>query len=331
MTTILVFGDIHIKPDNALEIDMLKNKLIEHLDKIHPTFTVILGDVLDTHERILSNCLNRAYDLFKTIKEKSELFILVGNHDQYNNKQFLTENHWMNAMKEWNGKITIVDKVIMREFDGNLFTFIPFVETGRFMEALETSPNWKKSSIIFAHQEFKGCSMNDKISSNGDVWNKAYPQIISGHIHNSQTLGNIYYPGSILQTSFGEKSNSILLLLKVNHNDIDMKEIRLNLPRQETIELNIEDVDSYDFSKKKPENKMRLIIIGKIEEFATFKASTKYKELVKQNIKILFSKKQEDVKKIEKCRTSLFTILRSLVGEDKELLDIYNEVIEINN
>ena len=39
--------------------------------------------------------------------------LLVGNHDYINNQQFLTNNHWMNAMKDWNN-VTIIDKVIKR-------------------------------------------------------------------------------------------------------------------------------------------------------------------------------------------------------------------------
>ena len=43
------------------------------------------------------------------MSEISTTYILVGNHDLINNQQFLSTNHWMNALKDW-PNIFIVDK-----------------------------------------------------------------------------------------------------------------------------------------------------------------------------------------------------------------------------
>ena len=60
------------------------------------------------------------------------------NHDQ-----FLTNNHWMNALKQWEN-VTIVDKVLHIEVDTKDLLFCPFVAPGRFIEALETNNfEWK--------------------------------------------------------------------------------------------------------------------------------------------------------------------------------------------
>ena len=103
----------------------------------------------------------------------STTYILVGNHDYISNTQFLTTNHWMNAMKEWKN-VVIVDKVIQQNINDLSFVFVPYVFPGRFQEALNTIhiDGINKISCIFAHQEFKGCKLGAILSDIGDVWDE---------------------------------------------------------------------------------------------------------------------------------------------------------------
>lgn len=331
MLSILAFGDIHIKPDNAVEITLLQEKILRQIDRIKPDLVCILGDVLDSHERVFTNCLNRAMEFFRVIKEKANLYVLVGNHDLINNKQFLTENHWMNTIKEWRGNITIVDKTTHLQIKDFNLIFVPYVEAGRFAEALDTiAYDWKDANLIFAHQEFKGCVMNEIKSENGDVWSEKYPQIISGHIHINQTIGNIYYPGSVIQTSFGEKCSNVVAHITIGK-EIEINEILLKLPRQETIELNLEDVDNYDFDELKAKNisKLRLVLIGEPEGFTTFKHSQKYKELTNKSIKVLFSPIiAKKTKHKQEPTRPLLVVLKEIIGDDKDLQRLYTKIVE---
>jgi len=207
---ILFITDIHIKFKNLDDINVLENK-IKSMDGL--MFIVIGGDILDTHERLHTQLLNRAYKFIETCSNKALTIVLVGNHDYINNQQFLTDAHWMNALKKWNNVI-IVDTVIsiLNEFTSLRYLCVPFVPPGRFLDALKLFPAWQNYDIIFAHQEIKGCKMGIIKSIEGDVWEDSYPLLVSGHIHDRQFVGkNVFYPGSTLNHSCNDVGGMFIL------------------------------------------------------------------------------------------------------------------------
>ena len=143
-TRVLFIGDVHFKHNNLNEMTIMMEKL-RNIDE-HYDFSVVAGDILDSHEKIDVQLMNRAYDMIKLLKARTHVYICVGNHDMINNQQFLTDAHWMNGMKEWKD-VTIVDKPVTF----NKFLFVPYVFPGRFVEALETVDDWKDALCIFAH------------------------------------------------------------------------------------------------------------------------------------------------------------------------------------
>ena len=184
--TILFIGDPHFQVNNITEVDLFLQKITTLAKQKQPDLIIIAGDLLHTHERLHTIALNKAYDLVNNMRNIAKTYVLVGNHDYIQNQQFLTKNHWMNALKEWCNTI-IVDKVISETINGQKFVFIPYVSPGRFQEALETFPEkWTDATCIFAHQEFFGCKMGAIISVEGDKWPLDYPMVISGHIHSRQ-------------------------------------------------------------------------------------------------------------------------------------------------
>lgn len=96
----LAIGDIHIKLDNLLEIAKLTDEIVSLIHQHQPDYVILLGDILHTHERIHTNCLNQAADLFRKCSTLLPTYVLVGNHDYISNSQFLTSEHWMNPFKE---------------------------------------------------------------------------------------------------------------------------------------------------------------------------------------------------------------------------------------
>ena len=168
--TFACIGDIHIKTDNISDIELFHSKLLNYLNEHKPTYIIVLGDVLDRHEHIHTLPLNKAYEIIDSLRKIAFTYVLVGNHDMINNSQFLTTNHWMNGMKEWEN-VKIVDTVIYNEKEN--FLLVPYVPVGRFEEALILSGyDYTNANIIFAHQEFKGCKMGAITSELGDVWKK---------------------------------------------------------------------------------------------------------------------------------------------------------------
>ena len=160
MTTVLVIGDNHIKCANIIEFDLFLERIQVIAKDKNPNLIVLLGDILDTHEKLNTIELNKACEFIDKMRKIAKTMILVGNHDMVNCSQFLTTNHWMNALKEWQN-VVIVDKVTSEKINNETFIFTPFVPNGRFQDALNTLDfDWvNTASCIFAHQEFYGCKM----------------------------------------------------------------------------------------------------------------------------------------------------------------------------
>src|SRR3989344_7850719 len=157
-TTILAIGDPHFQVTNIPDVELFIDRLEAFAISRKPDYIVCLGDLLHTHETINTMALNKAYEFIKRMRDIAPTLVLIGNHDFIGNQQFLTENHWMNAMKEWKG-VTIVDTLthVITKRKEHL-VFCPYVPVGRFREALNTSDrDWPDASIIFPHQEFFGC------------------------------------------------------------------------------------------------------------------------------------------------------------------------------
>ena len=116
-TTCIVIGDPHFMTKNIPEVELF----IERIEKLaiekQPDFIVSLGDLLHTHERLNTIALNKAYEFIERMRRIAPTYSIVGNHDMINNQQWLSKNHWMNGMKEWDNT-TVVDEVVCDTING---------------------------------------------------------------------------------------------------------------------------------------------------------------------------------------------------------------------
>ena len=339
-TDFLVIGDIHIRIDCLLEYDIFSSKLIEKAKELSPKYIVILGDILHSHERLHTICLNKACELIDNLRKISFVYVLVGNHDMISCNQFMSKNHWLNPLKEWNN-IKIVDVTEYLETDEGKFIFVPYVPNSKFEEALNYNDiEWKDAKIIFSHQEFYGCKMGSIVSTDGDKWNENYPEIISGHIHSKQYLqNNIFYIGSSMQIAFGESENNIIGYVKqYPENKYILEEIELDIIKKKIVYVDSKKFDDLKLEKKNTDN-IKITIQGTNEEFKSIKKSKKYKELQNQGFKIVFKDKKVDniaisqeinCNDIKKVGESNFEkILFELVNKENNniLIEDYNYII----
>lgn len=285
--TVLFIGDVHIKFSNLKDLDKLEDKMLQMKDI---SFIVIAGDILDSHEKIHSQLMNRAYKFIKNMRTVAPVYVLVGNHDYINNQQFLTDNHWMNGMKEWD-RVHVIDYPLRLErSSGQAFVLVPYVPPGRFVEALDkinTEPqSWKDCACVFAHQEVKNCKMGCIRSVDGDVWEAGWPMLVSGHIHERQNVGdNVLYPGSVLNHAFGADNQGIS---KLTFSDSGMSEERVDIgiEKKSIIYENVTKVQNIPKEKLVVQNK--LCLSGESKDIKAFKKTKEYTDLKKKGIKVTF-------------------------------------------
>jgi DNA repair exonuclease SbcCD nuclease subunit len=341
--TVLFIGDPHFQVSNIPEVDLFLERIINLATEKQPDLICIAGDLLHTHERLHTIALNKAYELVNNMRLISKTYVLVGNHDYIQNQQFLTENHWLNGMKEWKNTV-IVDQVITETINGEKFVFTPYVPNGRFEEALNTMDGtWKDASCIFAHQEFAGCKMGAIISVEGDKWSTDYPHVISGHIHSRQIpQENVYYSGSAMQHAFGESEKNIIAYLTFENREYKREEVDLLLPRKKIVYMDVEDID--DYKVPETEDKIKVTLSGNYDQFKALKKTKKYKKLLEQGIKVIFKPKKlkkkkiklddngkeiEVVDEIQSNATDFTTILGSIINDQKDpyLVQAYELII----
>lgn len=314
MTRLLVIGDVHVKLDNFEDIQTLIRRIEETITNHPVDIIVLLGDILHTHERVHTHCLNQAAELFKKCSERLPTYVLVGNHDYISNSQFLTDHHWMNPFKRWNN-LFIVDHVTTLTHEGNRFTLVPYVPDGRFMEALETDSDWKSSSIIFAHQAFDGVKMGMAIVSGVEDWKEEYPFLCSGHIHDKQTVKpNLYYTGTPMPHAFGERNDKTVSLFTVENSAISHHlELSLSVCEKRIEYLSMEEAKEYEIVPK-ANQRIRLTIKASQEEAKAFKRTAKYKEWVEKGFKVMFDEQstyqENKVRKAQTFEATLFEMVK---------------------
>jgi len=288
--TILFIGDIHIKFSNLKDLEKLEAKIMpmENVSAI-----VLAGDILDTHEKIHCQLMNRAYQLIKNLRTVAPIYVIVGNHDYINNQQFLTVNHWMNGMKEWEHVHVIDYPKRLIGSSGHTFVLVPYVPPGRLVEALDKLEDWKTSVCVFAHQEVRNCKMGCIRSTEGDVWDADWPMLVSGHIHERQNVGNnVLYPGSVLNHAFGSDNQGISKLI-FREGVMSEERVDIGLDKKRIIYKSVTTVEDIPKEKLVPHNK--LCLSGETKDIRAFKNTKRYMELKKRGIKVTFKVVNDDV------------------------------------
>lgn len=296
--TALVIGDPHFKHTNLDIMTEFSRKTLDIAEKMKPTFIVVLGDTLDTHEILRIEPKDAAEEWIYSLCKISKTFLLIGNHDMANPNEFLTKKHAFTSLKKWDvtlkGKLFIVDEPMYVEIRDKSFVFCPYVPKNRFQEALDrvcTDGNmWDMVDCIFAHQEFKGSMHFSYELTEGDEWDEDYPPVINGHIHTEQKIGqNIFIPGTPFQHSFGDNAEKRIWLVTFengeNSEDTDdyypgfkIDKINLEMRTKKTLSLPIAEVSS--FRKELLNNSdIKLKLKGTSEQITVFKSTEVYKML----------------------------------------------------
>lgn len=320
---VLTIGDPHFKVNNLDEVSIFINKIVNLIKKLQPDLTVVLGDVFHTHEKKHVLVEKAVTKFLKHIVKYSLVYLIVGNHDMINCQQFLTANHSFTAYKYWEG-LVICDKPKKLVLKDKTFIFVPYVPTGRFIEALDTlETDWRSADCIFAHQEIYNCRFNPVLTSeHGDKWKKKYPLLISGHIHDEQWVGkNVYYPGSCMQHGYSENADKIVALITFEE-DFEIERIDLGLSKKRIVYIDISDIEKLKELKDKSNTKV--VIKGEPESIKSTRKRKDYSDLT-DGLKISFIPKDIVTKTVEK--KSMLTILKDIIVDDDESVKTALEVL----
>jgi len=204
----LVIGDPHFRECSMADMEIFSEEVLkiarEYSSEIDSI--VVLGDVMDRHGILHQKPFHQACKFLFDLSEIKHTYCLIGNHDFDNPSRYLPDNHPFKVIT-WSKVpgLTIVDRPLKKD----QVIFAPYVPPGSFERALDDAGGLEGVGLIFAHQEFRGCRMGKIVSEAGDTWPMGgfgnHPYIVSGHIHDYQTLGeNIMYTGTPIQVNFGE-------------------------------------------------------------------------------------------------------------------------------
>ena len=227
----------------------------------------------------------RAVKFLKTLAAKVPTVCLIGNHDRHNPKVFLTNEHFFTGL-EHISNLDIVDKGLVKSISkyGNRYrlVFVPYVPIGEFRKAVKIVAGHDLTTIdsVFAHVEVQGVKIKgDIVSIDGDKWSEDDPPLISGHIHERQHFGNIYYVGTPYQVDRGESIiKGIAKIELYPKRKLNISYHTINVPMYVTVKLST--TEAYDYQ---PDigNRLEIIVTGKAEENKVFKKSNQCRALRK--------------------------------------------------
>lgn len=323
--SILAIGDLHIQLDNLADINVFLKQLEKYLLTVKVDLIINLGDTLHTHETVHTPCLNKMLEYIRLCEKYAPTYVLVGNHDYQNNAQYLTDNH---PFVGWKKSHNIVDRVISITVKGHKIVMLPYVPDGRFQEAL-SGEEFRDAKCIFAHQLLNGAKMGAITAKDVEDWPLDFPMVISGHIHDKQhPQPNLYYTGSSIQVSFGEREDHTISLITLPEGPVQIQEINIDPPTKKTVYFDISKVS--DMKLPVQENtKLKVSISGDAEEFKTFKKTEQYKNLIKDGVKVVFKQKRCVQANLPSTHLKSFhDILYSLVSDVPGMMDMYREAFD---
>lgn len=226
MTKFLYFTDIHLGRFDKIVEDGDKKILKEVKNKIYKMAieknikNIVFGGDISDRSKLSRETIIALMNLFINVEKYDiKTHIILGNHDIENNQEncLITLKNLINKKKLLN--LFIYDEPTHKKIDGINFNFLPFPY------GLEDKKN-SEPSVCFIHRDWKG-----SITDNGkkELTNAYYPNkkvnfkndlIISGHLHKKQILkSNVIYPGSFIQTKFGEDPEKFFLEMSVSCKD----------------------------------------------------------------------------------------------------------------
>jgi len=346
LVSILCIGDPHFKKNNGRLTDSMHAAILAHVKMVKYAMIIILGDTLHDHETTTSGAHCRALSFIGDLVDEAPVTLLIGNHDMANNREWMgscyqgrsKRVHFFSGLHRWQeveeNRLHIADRPISVEVNEKVWiTAVPYVENGRLVEALDNSGEWRETALVVAHQEIKGCKHGAFISEDGDAWLPEWPQLVSGHIHEKQSVGsNVYYPGTPVQHAFGDGANKGITALHLQTDGSwQIEDIPLGIRGKLTIKTSVEDLAKVSFKR---DADYRVVITGDEVSLRGILSSPLVKEWTENGVKVTTKVDKISAESLVRDsslvpeRLSYRDAVRQRVVERPDLLTILDEVLQ---
>jgi DNA repair exonuclease SbcCD nuclease subunit len=183
----LFIGDLHVQINNLEETASLFDLIDRTVSQENPDLVVFLGDLYHTHSVVRQEVVALLQDRIGRITSK--VIVLAGNHD--GSSPLSTR---INAVRQTLGGICTVVDDISGPFEYGPYCFVGFIGS-----AEEFVRNLRPAQYLVCHQTFNGAQYENGFYAPDGIEPQvvsSYKQVISGHIHQKQIMGNIFYVGT---------------------------------------------------------------------------------------------------------------------------------------
>lgn len=340
---IIIFSDIHIHPHKK-SIERLEDCIktldwvFDCADSNNINNIVFLGDLFHDRQKIDVLTYQKTFEVFEKhlLKNKINLFLLLGNHDLWHNQKWDVSS--VNPLRNLPG-VTVINeptvKVIGEEF---LFGFLPYTHDP-IQDIKKVEKIWKKecnerkinpNKILGGHIAVDGAIWNVKyktssevsIEHDGDMIKvgpgifENWDRVFLGHYHAEQKLTeNVEYVGSPLQLNFGEAFQDKHIVIYDLKND-SCSYIKNEFSPKHYI-LNENQIDNYDLKNH--------FVRIEVEDISSTKMSEVRNNLV-ENKKVATM----EIKQIVKKEDHIISDAKSILYKEEEMIEKYVDQVKID-
>jgi hypothetical protein len=172
-----------------------------------PTIVVNLGDIFDPIGILDSDSLSAGSKCIAIVQEAcdevgAEHIMLVGNHDYgYVSRKVTSIDHF-----GFLTKIKVIRDSSTFMFGNKLILAIPYLSDQTHIQNSFNGAMAAGCRLAVTHLDYRGARFNAKMQSDYGANSSDFSQmnIINGHYHISQSLGNLICPGSLIQHKYSE-------------------------------------------------------------------------------------------------------------------------------
>lgn len=192
----LYVGDPHVQICNLEDCKKLIKFIHDTAKGRGVSKIVFLGDLFHTHAVIRMEVWNFWVESIKKLKKQYDIVILCGNHDMILGESKYAGLNAVSLLRDsYNYNLNIIDTPAIIDS----IAYIPYTHKHEFfLKNCQDLFDMGATEVLVAHQTFTGAAYENGFYAKDGIDPAIVPQknIISGHIHKTQTIGKCFYPGT---------------------------------------------------------------------------------------------------------------------------------------